>query len=808
MPLLLLAATDVDARQSDAQKAVETTRQSLDVAARDLPSELVDLVLATGISIGGVDPVICAARPQAIRGNYSAEAALQRLLAGSRCDVQRVDNLTYRLVLRERPKPRPEPRPIARPVPPSPAADEEPVVVVVRHPQRLSQTPAGVSVVKPPLLAGEDTDLTLIAPHVSGMTVTNLGPGRDKIFLRGISDGVLTGRTQSTVGLYLDDTAITYNAPDPDLLLVDMARIEVLKGPQGNLYGQGALSGVVRLVTNAPDTENFSAQTGAALGGTRGGQPSWRVTGVVNLPLIKDRAALRMSLYSEKSGGFIRGRDDPPGVMNKPPALLHTASNDTERAGGRVSVTWHGDRGLQIDATATAQDLNSSNSQYVIGRKAVFAEALAVAEPHNNIFRNLSLSLTRETAAGTLKLSVNRSRHKIHSGYDARPIGRYVSIPNSGVLFYDEDQVFHLSTAEASLVSPQRGHWQWLTGLFLAHSDERFTPHLIDIYTGKTLYDEVRADRVRDVALFGKLIWTPSPRWTVSAGLRAQNSRHETDSFISDVHLVNYLPEGHIEGHIEATPVSHELMISYQPNSRLFLYALSADGFRTGGFNTTTLVNTSVPKVYAGDHIDSLEGGFKYRSKDARLSLDMAIFSADWRDIQSDQLRATGLPVTLNIGRGVNIGLETELGWQATPDLKFQLRGQLNQPKLRRYNRQYPYLAESGMPYIAKVNLSLSAQWDQTLYGHRLNHIMVVSGKDGSLLNYGVTPRVWMDGYVNIDLSSSTDIGPYSLALRVTNALSTQSNSFAYGNPFSMDTADQMTPLRPRTVWLSVSRSY
>ncbi len=88
---------------------------------------------------------------------------------------------------------------------------------------------------------------------VSGMTVTNLGPGRNKILLRGISDGVFTGLTQSTVGLYLDLTPITYSAPDPDLKLIDIDRVEVLRGPQGTLYGTGPIGGVVRIVTRRPE---------------------------------------------------------------------------------------------------------------------------------------------------------------------------------------------------------------------------------------------------------------------------------------------------------------------------------------------------------------------------------------------------------------------------------------------------------------------------------------------------------------------------------------------------------------------------
>ncbi|MFH7396949.1 TonB-dependent receptor plug domain-containing protein, partial [Pseudomonas syringae group genomosp. 7] len=79
--------------------------------------------------------------------------------------------------------------------------------------------------------------------QVAGLTTTNLGPGRDKILLRGLSDGAFTGQTQSIVALYLDEVPITYNAPDPDLRLADLERVEVMRGPQGTLYGGGTIGG-------------------------------------------------------------------------------------------------------------------------------------------------------------------------------------------------------------------------------------------------------------------------------------------------------------------------------------------------------------------------------------------------------------------------------------------------------------------------------------------------------------------------------------------------------------------------------------
>lgn len=124
---------------------------------------------------------------------------------------------------------------------------------------------------------------------VSGMTVTNLGPGRNKILLRGVSDGVFTGLTQSTVGLYLDLTPITYAAPDPDLKLIDIDRVEVLRGPQGTLYGTGPIGGVVRIVTRAPAFGQEALSLAATRSRTGGGGWNSDYSLIANVPVAGNR---------------------------------------------------------------------------------------------------------------------------------------------------------------------------------------------------------------------------------------------------------------------------------------------------------------------------------------------------------------------------------------------------------------------------------------------------------------------------------------------------------------------------------------
>ncbi len=785
--MVVIAAPEAPARATEADISYD-----IDLPSKPLHDALIDLALQTNISIGGVDPARCGAMSAPVHGKMKAERALRGALAGGRCDIRRYDARTFRLDMKHEPKSAAN-APIRDIAPPTPTEE----VLILRRPAALNAIPRAISIVPGAVLSGSDLDLNQLAARVPGMAVTNLGPGRDKILLRGISDSVLTGRTQSTVGLYLDDSPITYNAPDPDLLLVDMARVEVLKGPQGALYGQGSLAGVVRLVTNKPRIDTYESDVGVGLGMTEGGQMSWRATAMLNLPIMHNKAGLRAVAYNDESGGFIK---DQTGIKK--------TTNSTVRSGGRLGLAWPIDDHFYFTATAVAQRLNSENSQYVFGQTRPYRRELAVAEPHNNAFDELSAGLKGEFESGTLQVAVNHLNHDLSSGYDAQPLQRFVSVPTSGVLFYDESQSMSLSSVEVSFVSPTHQRLRWLGGLFVARSTEHFDPHLMDVFTAHELYDEARTDRIDDTALFGQLAFDFTPNLTGSMGLRSMHSGHETDSHISNVHLTGYGTSGQINGKLDSRHLAHSFLLNYHPQPGLLFYAQAADGFRTGGFNTTTQMVTSVPPVYLDDALSSIEAGVKFNTPDNRVRLNLTGFQIWWQDIQSDQLRSTGLPITLNIGDGGNSGAEFEADWTVTRALALHVAAQVNDPRLRRPNPVFSADKDGGMPFISRQNMSLSADWTQAVFSHRLESSLTLSYRSPSPLNYGALRTVQMDPYTNLDLSSFINFGKVRIGARIYNATGVKSNSFAYGNPFSLEGSSQITPLRPRTLWLSVNRRY
>jgi iron complex outermembrane recepter protein len=224
-----------------------------------IPAGMLDVALAslarqTGASIGllGKLPRL---RVKAIAGQLTVDQVLDRMLKGTGYRAIQVGTNAWRLVISPaRPAPQPTPKPRSLPVRPMPPLStpvesvmQDIVVTAAKRSEPLETTPIDFAVVDH-LAVTRFSDLpgsASVASLDTGLTLSNLGPGRNRAFLRGISDNPFNGQTQSTVATLIDGARVTFNAPDPDLRLMDVDRVELLKGPQGPLYGTGAIGGRV-----------------------------------------------------------------------------------------------------------------------------------------------------------------------------------------------------------------------------------------------------------------------------------------------------------------------------------------------------------------------------------------------------------------------------------------------------------------------------------------------------------------------------------------------------------------------------------
>ncbi|MDB5456143.1 MAG: TonB-dependent receptor plug [Caulobacter sp.] len=771
---------------------------AFDIPSKPLKAALIDFAVQGGVSISTQAAAACALQSRPLKGRFTLQAALEKMLAGTGCGFRLIDAGAIEIVRLPPPKPSMSER---RSSPePSPALSAL-VVVATRRPVPADRLAYAISAIESQTVVAQDLrDAADLALAVPSMTVTNLGPGRDKIMLRGLSDGPLTGRTQSMVGLYLDDTRLTYNAPDPDLLLVDMAQIEVLRGPQGALYGAGSLGGVLHLVTQQPDPEHFDGWISASLGAARGGAAAGGLSGMINQPFLHGRGAVRAVLYSDVQGGYID--DAGLGLKNV---------NQTVRSGARVAVRLALGERWTLTSGLAAQLINSDDTQYALASEAPYTRRNQVREPHDNDFVEVHLGLKGDLAGAQARWTVSAVRHEIDSRYDAT-VAPPVSLP-PGPAAFDDDNLIRSLVTEGSLASPEGSRVQWLAGAFLARTHQ-------DIGLGLTrLADapvsalaETRRDTLDEAALYGEATLPIGRSLSATVGGRLFTSKTRVSS--QTAALTG--PVAAFSGSLKNAGFAPKLVLSYTISPTALIYVQAAEGYRAGGFNTTgppgqvfSVDGGGQPqRRYGPDELWSFEAGGKLSLLDGRARLRAAIFRAAWTNIQSDQLLPSGLPFTANIGDGRNLGLEIE-GSYRSGGLQLGANILLNAPKLEGANPAFPARKEIGLAGVPDKAIGATAHYDWPVGGDLTLELDARYAYIGhSHLTFDATTAPLMGGYATGRLAAGLATSRWRLTAALDNPTDARGDTFAYGNPFSLRTTRQITPLRPRTATITFRVAY
>jgi outer membrane receptor protein involved in Fe transport len=785
-----------------------------EVPAEPLNQALLDLAVQANVSIAVGDVEHCARMSQPVRGAYTLAQALDQMLDGGGCGYQMVDASAVR-VFRLRPAPRrsaaESPRPPAPPQPRPPApvksAVGEVVVTATRRTALAARIPDAIGVLSGERLEmARDAGLSDLSGRVAGLIVTNLGPGSDKVIMRGLSDGGLTGHAQSTVGIYLDDTRLTYNAPDPDLRLTDIDQIETLQGPQGAIYGAGSIGGVVHVVTRPPDLRRFGGVVSVEGAGTVGGGPSGVVEGVLNAPIIPGRLGLRVAAYDEHDGGYV---DD---------VVLHKqGTNSTDRVGGRLALRFDVTPDWSVDLGFVGQHLHSSDSQYATQHLGGYRRPVRLTEPHGNDFNELHLTLQGQTGLGQFKNTLSFVDHSGTTRYDAS-----VSLPLLADLpiaptAYDEADRIQTVIDEATLASVGASPVQWLVGAFVSVGRQGVDTRIATLPAGAPgvpVYSEHRTDSIQEYALYGEASYDLTPQLTLSAGARLGVIDIAAHSRVADPANGG---QSFFLGHRSDLEIAPKISLSYRIDDSLLAYVLVSEGQRAGGFNTGAPVGTMFSahagdaeplRRFEGDKLWNVEAGVKVRALSDRLSVRAFAFYAAWRNIQSDQLLPSGLVYTANIGDGRNIGIEADVGYKLG-DFDFHLTSLLDEPELTHRMGPFPALLHSGLPGVPRGSVGAQIHYEQRDGGPvRPFFDASVNYVGQSRLDFAPLLSRRMGNYTLSRLTGGVDIRPWRLSAFIDNPLGVRGDTFSFGNPFSLRHSRQVTPLPPPTGGIQITRSF
>jgi iron complex outermembrane receptor protein len=774
-------------------------RRHFAIPPKSYPEALIDLAVQADVSLLGASACGATGRT-ALKGTYTLDAALRRLLTGAPCSYRIVDAGTVRIL------PLAPSSPPAHQVTAAAPLVTELMVTARKRPERLDLLPAGVSALSGEQLRATGSDDTRdTAGQLVGVTMTNLGPGRDKLLMRGLSDGAFTGRARSTIGTYLDDTPINYNAPNPDLRLADVERVETLRGPQGALYGSGALAGVYRVVANKPDPSTLSA---AVIGGrawTRGGSPSSEIEGFVNAPILEDRAAVRLVAYYDVQGGYLDNV-----------ALRLSDVDRTTRSGGRAAARVQLSDAWRIDVSAALQRLRSMDSQYTTADMRPGVRANRTREAHDNDFALASISVQGDLGFANLASSTGYVRHDFASQYFATAATSDilnifpVSVNDVGV--YSERTRTQRLVQDLVLTSAGEGKFRWLAGVYGSVSKER-TPSslLVRQMSGRLneVYSENRTDKVKDLAIYGEASYSFAEGWTASAGGRFFRTHLQTTS---DIVVAPPGQSRTVIGERTYKGFSPKLSLQYQFADGTLIYGLFSEGYRAGGINSTGFSNIrTVRASFVPDRLRNYEIGAKGRYLGGRLAIRAAAFYDRWTDIQSDQYRQSGLPYTANVGDARIVGLETEVAYDFDFGLSLQANALFAEPKFTRTNPDFSPLTPlgSGLPGAPRASGGFLARYERPLDdAFTLRLIAEASYIGPSRLTFEPSTTTRTGAFVEARLSAEIAAQRWSAGVFVTNPTDDQGDTFAYGNPFTFGRVRQVTPQRPRTIGMRLAAAF
>ena len=769
-------------------------RIHLSVGPKAYSEALIDLAVQANISMLGVTACKGASRT-GLSGSYTLNEALETLLKDAPCTWRLAGRDAVQITPKSMPPRKPE---LALPADINPIEVDEVLVTATKRVQRADRLATAISVVPGDQLRSTGTSDPLeTTGQLAGVQTTNLGPGRDKLLLRGLSDGAFTGRSRSTVGTYLDDIPINYNAPDPDLRLVDVARVEVVRGPQGALYGSGSLSGVYRIVTESPQLNDVSGRIGASYGWTQGGAPSSAVEGIANLPLATADAAVRIAGYREVQGGYLDN------------ARLGKSNVDrTTRSGGRLSVIYRPNQVWSFGLTSTVQHLRTDDTQYTVPTQAP-GRTSGVAEAHDNDISLVNGSIRGDFGWGELTSTTGYVRHAYSSVYDATPVAGIYTLNNSSLGVYYEQTRTRMLVQDLVLASPGESRFGWLVGLYAADMRETSPSHLD---AGPTLgrlnvvYKELRSDEIHEFAGYGEATYTITPAWTAALGARVFSTQVQTES---DVTSERFDPRVLSKG-ARYSGVSPKVSLQYEPTPNALLYAVVSQGFRAGGINSGGARPLAANReTYAPDRLKNYELGLKFKSQDRRMQLRSALFHDVWTNIQTDQFRPSGIPYTTNVGDAATTGLEVEWSYSWDFGLNLEANGLYARTRTSHANPDYAPKLTQGLPGVPPDALSLIVSYQKHVFRDaNLKLVGEVSYIGKSRVTFDPVNAPTMGGYSRAKLIADLRTSSWDAQVFVTNPTNEAGDTFAFGNPFSFSQGQQATPMRPRTIGISISANF
>ncbi len=558
-----------------------------------------------------------------------------------------------------------------------------------------------------------------VSANVAGFSIQNLGPGQSQIAIRGVSAGQIVRDqpgVKEQVGVYLDESVISLSLFTPDIDLFDMSRVEVLRGPQGTLFGSGSLSGTVRYITNQPELGVLEGTGELGFDALSAGGFGNNTKVALNVPL-GELAAARVTAYNTVLGGFMDAV--------QPDGSVDEDVNGGRRTGARVAVLVQPNERLSITPRVMYQDVSmdgwnridaynilanpftTTRPAVTLGERQLFTQ---FEEPFADQFLLGDVKVEYEFGNVLLTSITSVTDRDVEVVRDSTAL--YASVAGGTIGLGEEaytldapliDTTAARAVTEELRLSGAAGRVDWVGGLFYSDAERRYGQSLPvdgfedgsgiptagmhaaqdELFFSDLLYD------FDQLALFGEVTVAVTDRFNLTGGVRWYDfDEHRVQTFDGI-----FADAGTTEGDITATGAAPRLIASFDVTETTQVNGQVSKGFRLGGINDPLNVPVCTPRdletfggrdTWEDEQLWNYEGGVKSTFLGGRGTLNVSGFYMDIRNLQATVTAGScSSRLIFNVPESRSAGMELEIAAQPTPLFDFAVAASVADGRLQ-----------------------------------------------------------------------------------------------------------------------------
>ncbi len=717
------------------------------------------------------------------------------------------------------------------------------IVSANKKEENLQNVPMSITVLSPKELrrtgANNFRDYASSIPNISfgtqgGGGAFNDGRTSNQIALRGITGS-------NTTAMYLDETPLPSNI---DPRLVDIARIEVLRGPQGSLYGSSTMGGAVKVITNQPNVNQKESSISTSVSSVKEGKLDNNLNAIFNLPFADNKAALRVvGFYDYQSGVYDRVANKGVNILNSgtlksqidgTPRNIETdnradyAPTDKENVdnktsyGAQISVTYNPSKNFSITPKVIYQGLNGTGYDFADINTKNFKQyrSSSVNENFSDNWGHYSVAGKYNLENGKIISSTSFTSRKYKEQEDE---GQFLSTvilnhPDSTKDFWagviNRDGKFDKFVQELRYQSEYKGNFNFLAGLY--YGNETLVENGLSVKKGFIKYlggpDELDAywfkmnntQKVSELALFGELYYDVNPDLRLTAGIRYFNATNKRTYAASgapyDFDETSFTQDTTNSG------FNPKFNITYKINKTSLFYATVSKGYRLGGLNAPLPalwckdalkeLGGQPPKSYDADFLWNYEAGIKTTLADGRVIANAAVFYNDWKNLQQRRFFPDcGLGFVSNVGSASSKGLEFDAKVKVVKGLDWGVSLGLLDAKIKSTGAGLDAKVGDRILFTPKITAATNLQYTKELSNGKQFYIRTDVqhvGERYSSFAWKTDPARVLAAYTLVNARIGYVMSHYEASIFVQNLTGEQAN---FGDVTSLAAE---TPGRPR----------